>query len=141
MKPYTKVTVPGYSSHSFTPAEMAVIVAAFGQDGFVSLDHHAAARVVYMAKRYLAAWLGRAFFAQERKGFTDKRLTDVAVKLCRARLFLEPSVRIPDAAALTQSGRLAALAIKEAFDPPLTPEQFKDARAGSMFARTGRFAA
>lgn len=68
MKPYTKVTVPGYSSHSFTPSEMAVIVAVFGQDGFVSLDYHAAARVVYMAKRYLAAWLGRAFFRARAQG-------------------------------------------------------------------------
>lgn len=140
MKPHSKVTLPGLPAARFKPLEMAVLAAVFAHDGFVSLDYRASSRVTFTAKRCLAAWLGSAFFAQERRGFTDKLILDAAVKLTRRGQFLTPSGRIPDAAALTALGRLAALAIKAAYDKPLGPEEFYRARAAAEFARSGRFA-
>lgn len=140
MKPHSKISVVGYSSVKFKPLEMAALAAVFANDGSVALDLRAASRAIYHAKRCLAAWMGSAFFALELKSFTDKRVLDCLVRLTNQGAFLTPGA-IPQTAMLTDSGRLAVLAIKAAYDKPLGSEQFKANREGARIMRTGRFAA
>lgn len=136
MKPFSVVTVPGYASRPLKPIEMALLAAMLLENGMAA---HAPFAVTRMAKCCLASWMGRAFFTHERRGFTDRLILNTAWGLAReGRLLVsqDQGQRI----ALTADGRLAASCILNAFDPPLTAAQFKDMRAGSMFARTGRFA-
>lgn len=142
MTPFAKLSIPNFSGRKFKPLEAALLVSIFGCDGWVAADdQRAATRVLYTAKRYLAAWLGSAFYAHEKRSFTDGLLFNAVLKLYTENRLLEHFARIPGAAGLTPTGRLAAVAIKEALDPPLTPEQFQSGRNRARVMRTGRCAA
>jgi hypothetical protein len=142
LTPFAKLSIPNFTGRKFKPIEAALLVAIFGCDGWVAADNQrAATRVLYTAKRYLAAWLGFAFYEHERRSFSDGLLFDKIQRLYTENRLLEHFARIPGAAGLTPVGRLAALAIKEALDPPFTPEQFDNGRVNARIKRTGRFAA